>query len=121
DFSAFEAAGSGARTSEREVIASRIGFDECAPAGWRGEEPAGEEADGRLIVYEISGTGFLRHMVRTIVGTLVEVGRGRRAPRSMEEVLRSGDRARAGPTAPPQGLFLVRVTYTTPGAVAAEP
>jgi tRNA pseudouridine38-40 synthase len=64
-----------------------------------------------LLVYEISGTGFLRHMVRTIVGTLVEIGRGRRPVEWMAEVLASRDRALAGPTAPPHGLVLAGVEY----------
>ena len=64
-----------------------------------------------MLEYEVTGTGFLRHMVRAIVGSLVEVGRGRRSAAWMADVLASRDRARAGPTAPPQGLFLVRVNY----------
>jgi tRNA pseudouridine38-40 synthase len=64
-----------------------------------------------LITYEIAGAGFLRHMVRTIVGTLVEVGRGRRPVAWVSEVLRSRDRAEAGPTAPAEGLFLVSLEY----------
>jgi tRNA pseudouridine38-40 synthase len=64
-----------------------------------------------LIVYEISGTGFLHHMVRTIVGTLVEIGRGRRPIEWMAEVLAGRDRTLAGPTAPAQGLVLVAVEY----------
>jgi tRNA pseudouridine38-40 synthase len=65
----------------------------------------------RLIVYEVTGDGFLRYMVRAIVGTLVEIGCGRRPVAWMGEVLGSRDRARAGPTAPPEGLFLVCVDY----------
>ena len=64
-----------------------------------------------LLTYEIAGDGFLRHMVRAIVGTLVEIGRGRWPPQAMVDVLASGTRADAGPTAPPCGLFLVRVDY----------
>ena len=64
-----------------------------------------------LLTYEVSGDGFLRHMVRAIVGTLVEVGRGWRDPAQMDALLQSGDRARAGATAPPHGLSLVRVVY----------
>jgi tRNA pseudouridine38-40 synthase len=56
-------------------------------------------------------TAFVKHMVRNIVGTLVEVGLGARAPASLAEVLASGDRSRAGPTAPPQGLCLEQVFY----------
>ena len=74
--------------------------------------------DGRLLVYDIAGTGFLKHMVRAIVGTLVEIGGGRRAAGSMRELLQSGNRAAAGPTAPPHGLYLVRVDYDPAGPVS---
>ncbi|MFP5260789.1 MAG: tRNA pseudouridine(38-40) synthase TruA [Blastocatellia bacterium] len=63
------------------------------------------------ITLEVEGDGFLRYMVRTIVGTLIEVGRGRREALSIQEILRSRDRANAGPTAPAAGLTLVRVGY----------
>jgi tRNA pseudouridine38-40 synthase len=59
----------------------------------------------------IEGDGFLRHMVRNIVGTLVEVGVGRWQPSHVTEILASRDRTQAGPTAPAHGLFLVRVIY----------
>ncbi|ACG71651.1 tRNA pseudouridine synthase A [Anaeromyxobacter sp. K] len=68
------------------------------------------EAGGRIEVV-IEATAFVKHMVRNIVGTLVEVGRGRRAPGSMLDLLARGDRTEAGPTAPPQGLFLEEVFY----------
>jgi tRNA pseudouridine38-40 synthase len=71
-----------------------------------------------LITYEITGDGFLRHMVRNIVGTLVEIGLGRRTPEWIDTVLASRDRSAAGPTAPARGLFLTRVHY---GALATEP
>jgi tRNA pseudouridine38-40 synthase len=64
-----------------------------------------------IVIYEVVGNGFLRHMVRSIVGTLVEVGRGRRAPHSIAALLTGGARADAGVTAPAQGLFLVAVDY----------
>jgi tRNA pseudouridine38-40 synthase len=53
-------------------------------------------------------------MVRSIVGTLVEIGRGKWPAESMAQILASRSRALAGPTAPPAGLFLVRVVYETP-------
>jgi tRNA pseudouridine38-40 synthase len=59
----------------------------------------------------LSADRFLHHMVRNIVGSVVEVGRGARAPAWMGEVLAGRDRTRAGPTAPAHGLTLVRVVY----------
>jgi tRNA pseudouridine38-40 synthase len=70
-----------------------------------------ERLESGLLTYTVIGTGFLRHMVRTIVGTLVEIGRGRRSPSSMAPLIAGGTRADAGATAPPHGLFLVRVDY----------
>jgi tRNA pseudouridine38-40 synthase len=64
-----------------------------------------------LFVYEVTADGFLRHMVRAIVGTLVDVGRGWRSAESMAQLIEHGTRAEAGATAPPHGLFLVSVDY----------
>ena len=66
---------------------------------------------GGLLTYEIAGDGFLRHMVRAIVGTLVEVGLGKHQPDRLLSILNARDRSTAGKTAPPQGLFLMRVDY----------
>lgn len=63
------------------------------------------------IFFVCSADGFLQHMVRNIVGTLVEVGRGKLPAGSTAAILHSRQRQQAGPTAPPHGLFLVRVTY----------
>jgi tRNA pseudouridine38-40 synthase len=60
---------------------------------------------------EVEGDAFLRHMVRILVGTLVEVGIGRRDPDGIPAVLAARERSRAGPTAPARGLCLVRVDY----------
>jgi tRNA pseudouridine38-40 synthase len=70
---------------------------------------------GELMVYRVRGSGFLHHMVRNIVGTLVEVGRGGLAAEEMARILEARDRSAAGPTAPAQGLFLVGVEYGATG------
>ena len=64
-----------------------------------------------LMVYEIRGDGFLRHMVRNIIGTLIEVGEGRRAPADIRRLLAARYRPAAGSTAPACGLCLVKVEY----------
>jgi tRNA pseudouridine38-40 synthase len=94
DFAAFQATGGKLRT-ERTILRSTMTAS----------------SDG-LITYDVTGNGFLRHMVRSIVGTLIEVGRGRRRPEWIRDVIASRDRAQAGQTAPAHGLFLVRVDYS---------
>ena len=64
-----------------------------------------------FLCFDIEADGFLYNMVRAIVGTLIHVGRGRWSPDDMRRILRQGDRTCAGETAPPQGLYLMRVTY----------
>lgn len=66
---------------------------------------------GDLLTIDIEADGFLYNMARNIVGTLVEIGRGRLAPGSLKKALLSRDRKLAGPTAPAQGLALIRVSY----------
>jgi tRNA pseudouridine38-40 synthase len=68
------------------------------------------EPGGRIDVV-VEATAFVKHMVRNFVGTLVEVGKGRRAPGSLPALIASLDRKQAGPTAPPQGLCLEEVFY----------
>jgi tRNA pseudouridine38-40 synthase len=70
-----------------------------------------ERGYGGMIIFRVEADRFLRGMVRSIVGTLVEVGRGRLAPADITDILEARDRGRAGPTAPPHGLYLVDVTY----------
>jgi tRNA pseudouridine38-40 synthase len=108
DFAAFQASGGSATTSEREVFSSRFDCESPSP-----------HPQSPLLVYDISGSGFLRHMVRNIVGSLVEVGRGRRPPGWIGDLLALRDRTAAGPTAPAVGLFLVNVEYG--GALATLP
>ena len=94
DFKAFEASGSPRMNSTRHIY--RAGLK--------------EKADG-LISIEIQANGFLRFMVRNIVGTLVDVGKNKISPDEFHQVLISRDRNLAGATAPAHGLFLVRVNY----------
>jgi tRNA pseudouridine38-40 synthase len=148
DFASFQAAGSTTTTTERTILASHVRKRFTAENAENAEDKtcSGIESDGfdlsvlragqavarsgageqRLVLggegfitYEITGDGFLRHMVRTIVGTLVEIGRARRGVDWIDEVLASRDRAAAGPTAPAAGLFLVAVDYGD--ALAGEP
>jgi tRNA pseudouridine38-40 synthase len=79
------------------------------------------EPRGNLIRLEIAADGFLHRMVRTIAGTLVECGTGRRDPADLESILASRERSAAGHTAPPQGLYLAGVRYQDGYDSYAEP
>ena len=98
DFSCFRAAGCGAATAVRRIYRNEL---------HRWEDHW---------VYRVEATGYLRHMVRNIVGTLVEVGLGEREPAGVAPLIDSRDRTLAGPTAPARGLFLVEVCYDSPAA-----
>lgn len=91
DFSAFRAAGCQAEHPVRTVYALTLA------------------RRGDLITIRVSADAFLYHMVRNLVGTLVEVGRGRMTPAQVRRVLRTRDRTQAGPTAPAEGLYLERI------------
>lgn len=67
--------------------------------------------EGDHLIFTVSADGFLRHMARAMVGSLVLVGQGRWSPLDLEAALRSGDRRLGGRTAPPQGLTLMRIDY----------
>ncbi len=97
DFAAFQGSGSVVASTERIVRAIT----------W--EDGGGYDLP---LVMRVEGNGFLRHMVRNIAGTLVEIGIGRWPAARAAEILSSRDRTQAGPTAPAQGLFLVRVDYS---------
>ena len=117
DFSSFETAGSerpdSIRTIHELTVVRWLHCDEFLKSPLTmppiGGKPFTEPSDH--IVIEVAGDGFLYNMVRTIVGTLVEVGVGKRDVTWPEEVLAACDRRKAGQTAPPQGLFLVDVHY----------
>lgn len=71
------------------------------------------EEQGADLVIRVCGNGFLYNMVRIIAGTLMEVGQGKRGPRSMTDVLAACNRSAAGPTAPAHGLMLMKYEFTT--------
>jgi tRNA pseudouridine38-40 synthase len=93
DFAAFQGTGTRTHSTVRRVTS----------AEWT--------ADGPSVAFVITGEGFLRHMVRSLAGTLVEVGHGRRPVDDLARLIAAPDRAHAGRTAPPHGLFLVSVLY----------
>jgi tRNA pseudouridine38-40 synthase len=106
DFSSFETSGAPRKTSVRTVYAIEV--------------ERGRAGEANLVTVEIEANGFLYNMVRAIVGTLVEVGWGARPEAWPAEVLAAQNRRAAGRTAPPQGLFLVKVDYPTPEPAVCE-
>ena len=99
DFSAFRAASCAARSPVRSLMRLAV------------------QRRGQRILFLLTADGFLQHMVRNIVGTLVQIGRGQIDAETMPAILQSRQRHMAGPTAPPQGLYLVRVMYPPPASV----
>lgn len=97
DFASYQSAGSPRSTTVREIFEFKV------------ERQVGQLCEP--IVIEVSANGFLYNMVRNLVGTLVEVGLGKQETSWPAEILQHKDRTKAGPTAPPQGLFLVSVEY----------
>ena len=69
------------------------------------------ETRGKEVLYTVEANGFLRYMVRTMVGTLLEVGKGRMDPEEIDKIFKERKRALAGPTAPARGLCLLKVSY----------
>jgi tRNA pseudouridine38-40 synthase len=110
DFAAFQASGGDVATTTRTLWVSElvVGRD-FRPAAASG--PSLTRTDPPLLRYHVTGSGFLRHMVRNIVGTLVDIGKRRWPPDEMAAILASATRTRAGATAPAHGLVLVRVHY----------
>jgi tRNA pseudouridine38-40 synthase len=103
DFSSF-AASSGSEDDDRDrQMVREIYSSEIVQA------PEGEE-----IAYVVRGRSFLRYMVRKIVGTLIEVGKGRLAPSDIPRLFDLHDRSQSGPTVPPEGLYLVSLEFPDP-------
>jgi tRNA pseudouridine38-40 synthase len=93
DFTAFALAGGSHKSPVRRLLSARC------------------EEDGADVWFRVSGDGFLRGMVRSLVGTLMEVGVGRRSPESLADLLQGAPRSAAGPTAPARGLTLEDVDF----------
>ncbi|MBQ7153709.1 MAG: tRNA pseudouridine(38-40) synthase TruA [Clostridia bacterium] len=93
DFRAFMAAGSKIKDTRRHVFSASV------------------SKEGDMILFSVRADGFLYNMVRIMAGTLVDAGTGRIRPEDVKDIIRSGERRRAGKTMPPQGLFLADVEY----------
>lgn len=93
DFSAFTGSGTSVVDKVRSVTISRF------------------RRRGSILIYRIEANGFLFHMVRNIVGTIIEAGHGKIKPSAIPSIINSLDRGQAGPTAPPQGLYLAKIWY----------
>ena len=93
DFKGFKASGTSSKSSVREIYSAEV------------------YKQNEKVIIELTGNGFLYNMVRIISGTLVEVGIGKIKPEEITEIIKSGEREKAGKTLPPQGLYLVKVEY----------
>lgn len=93
DFTSFRAAGCQAKNPVRTVVSLSV------------------QRRGDFVLIEIAANAFLQHMVRNLAGTLMEIGKGRRDPAWVSELLAARDRTAAAATAPPQGLYLSRIDY----------
>jgi tRNA pseudouridine38-40 synthase len=102
DFTSFAAAGGGEKSHVRRIL--RIDFGE-------GGIVSTCDGDEDIYHFDITANGFLYKMVRNIIGTLVEIGRGKMSANEMPRIISAKDRAQAGPTAPAHGLCLVSVRY----------
>lgn len=93
DFKGFKASGTSSKNSVRTIYSAKV------------------YRENDRVIIELTGNGFLYNMVRIISGTLLDVGIGKIKPDEIEEIIKSGNRERAGKTLPPQGLYLVNVEY----------
>ena len=94
DFKGFKASGTSSKSSVRTIYSAKV-FKEK-----------------ERVIIELTGNGFLYNMVRIIAGTLIDVGIGKIEAKNISNIIKSGDRKKAGKTLPPNGLYLVNVEYT---------
>jgi len=104
DFSSFRGAGCGAKNPVRNISCLEVARLQEAVFLFT-------KFQGDFIRISVEANAFLRYMVRNIVGTLVEAGRGKTDPAGVKDILEARERKAAGPTAPPSGLFLEKVIY----------
>lgn len=107
DFAGFSNADANVSSTVREIYEAEVTRDSVSPPG------CFDPSEQTIIRVRLIGSGFLKQMVRTIAGTLKQIGEGRRVPEDMKQILASRDREEAGPTAPAGGLWLDRVSYGT--------
>ncbi len=127
DFAAFKAADSDAKTSRRKLLQADLQVLGLKEFATRALAPLAEgfmsvfekpdlfeelRSDSKIVAIHLRGEGFLKHMVRNIVGTLLDVGLGRTSLKEFERIFHSLDRRQAGMTAPARGLFLMKVDYS---------
>ncbi|MGC9109057.1 MAG: tRNA pseudouridine(38-40) synthase TruA [Caldimicrobium sp.] len=96
DFASFRKSGTDVKTTVRTIYSAELKWSSCFK---------------HLLIFEITGKGFMRYMVRNIVGALIEVGRGKLTPEDFKKILEAKDRTIAPPPAPPQGLILKHIEY----------
>jgi tRNA pseudouridine38-40 synthase len=101
----------GVEGSESEPIAPQFAPRNAIRTIYSSSWEPEKRPEGNFLIYRVRGNGFLHHMVRNLVGTMLDVGRGRLQAAQMSAILSARARAAAGPTAPPQGLFLHSVEY----------
>jgi tRNA pseudouridine38-40 synthase len=112
DCAAFRSIGNDVQTTMRTIVRALVWTLDAGTARSDGALAARlMPAEGRFVVFDVEADGFLRHMVRALTGTLVEIGDGRRPVESMRTLLNGGSRSQAGATAPAHGLVMVQVNY----------
>lgn len=113
DFASFAASDPDVSSREAETAGEPNRIRTIFESAWRTE--------GDDLMYRVTGSGFLHHMVRNLVGTFLDVGRGATRASAIAPILAARSRSAAGPTAPARGLSLVSVGYPTDGAAAVLP